>query len=193
MFYVDQATQKRYRIGTPFDYNERQYTKAGATHDKFIELGFTQVIPQQRPDSRFYIVSGPNNAGEYSSTPRDLKQTQNSFAQQELQAAQQTLLSSDFLYARATEHSAKGVKDDPVVVPMAVVTQRDDVRHTCKENCALIEATKDIEELEALIKAPAEVVKDPKAEEPVMIPNPDPHLNSLPSIDMAEYLTLKTL
>ena len=39
MFYVDQSTQKRYYIGTPFDYNERQYTKAGATHDKFIELG----------------------------------------------------------------------------------------------------------------------------------------------------------
>ena len=76
MFYVDQSTQKRYYIGTPFDYNERQYTKAGATHDKFIELGFTQVIIQQRPDDRFYIVSGPNAAGEYDSTPRDLKQTQ---------------------------------------------------------------------------------------------------------------------
>ena len=193
MFYVDQSTQKRYFIGTPFDYNERQYTKAGATHDKFIELGFTQVIIQQRPDDRFYIVSGPNAAGEYDSTPRDLKQTQNSFAQQELQAAQQSLLSSDFLYARAMEHSAKGAKDDPVVVPMAVVTQRDDVRHVCKQNCALIEATKDIEELEALIKAPTEVVKDPKAKEPVMISNPDPHLEPLPQMDAAELLTLKTL
>jgi hypothetical protein len=91
------------------------------------------------------------------------------------------------------EQSAKGAKDDPVVVPMAVVTQRDDVRHTCKQNCALIESTKDIKELEALIKAPAEVVKDLKAEEPVMIPNPDPHLEPLPSIDAAELLTLETL
>ena len=74
-----------------------------------------------------------------------------------------------------------------------VAQQRDDVRHICKQNCALIEATKDIEELEALIKAPAEVVKDPKAKEPVMIPNPAPHLNPLPSIDVSEYLTLKTL
>ena len=114
MFYVDQSTQKRYYIGTPFDYNERQYTKAGATHDKFIELGFVQVIPQQRPDDRFYIVSGPNAAGEYDSTPRDLRQTQNSFAQKELQAAQQSLLSSDFLYARAMEHSAKGAKEIPL-------------------------------------------------------------------------------
>ena len=192
MFYVS-PEGGRYYLGRAFDYNDLQYTKAGATHDTFIGLGFTQVIPEPAPDPRFYIYSGPDNAGEYSSTPRDLKQTQNSFAQQELQAAQQTLLSSDFLYARAMEHSAKGAKDDPVVVPMAVVTQRDDVRHTCKQNCALIEATKDIEELEALIKAPAEVVKDPKAKEPAMIPNPAPHLSPLPSIDVAEYLTLKTL
>ena len=192
MFYVS-PEGGRYYLGRAFDYNDLQYTKAGATHDTFTGLGFTQVIPDPTPDPRFYIFSGPNNAGEYNSTPRDLKQTQNSFAQQQLQAAQQTLLSSDFLYARAMEHSAKGVKDDPVVVPMAVVTQRDDVRHTCKQNCALIEATKDIEELEALIKAPAEVVKDPKAKEPVMIPNPAPHLNPLPSIDVSEYLTLKTL
>ena len=137
-------------------------------------------------------ISGPNAAGEYDSTPRDLRQTQNSFAQKELQAAQQSLLSSDFLYARAMEHSAKGTKDDPVVVPMAVVTQRDNVRHVCKQNCALIEATKDIEELEALIKAPTEVVKDPKAKEPVMISNPDPHLEPLPQMDAAELLTLKT-
>ena len=192
MFYVS-PEGGRYYLGRAFDYNDLQYTKAGASHATFTELGFTQVIPQQRPDDRFYTVSQINADGTYSSIPRDLKQTQNSFAQQELKAAQQSLLSSDFLYARAMEHSAKGAKDDPVVVPMAVVTQRDDVRHTCKQNCALIEATKDIEELEALIKAPAEVVKDPKAKEPVMIPNPDPHLKPYPSIDMAEYLTLKTL
>ena len=76
---------------------------------------------------------------------------------------------------------------------MAVATQRDDVRHVCKQNCALIEATKDIEELEALIKAPVEVVEDPKAEEPVMISNPAPHLEPLPQIDAAELLTLQTL
>ena len=76
---------------------------------------------------------------------------------------------------------------------MAVVTQRDEVRHVCKQNCALIEATKDIEELEALIKAPVEVVEDPKAEEPVMISNPAPHLEPLPQIDAAALLTLQTL
>ena len=189
MYYVDPSTLKRYTLGTPFDYNERQYTKAGATHSKFTELGFTQVIPQPRPDGRFYIVSGPNTDGSYNSTPRDLQEVKLSFERQELNSAQQLLLSSDFLYARVAEHSAKGVKDDPVVVPMAVATQRDDVRHVCKQNCALIEATKDIEELEALIKAPQEVADKVEA----MLINPEPHLLPYPTIDSEAWLTLETL
>ena len=188
MFYVDQATQKRYRIGTPFDYNERQYTKAGATHDKFIELGFTQVIPQQRPDDRFYIVSGPNTAGEYSSTPRDLKQLKASFSAEQLKIANGILQQSDFVFIRLAEEGA-----GTVTVPAALPTQRDEVRTVCKGNIKLITDCKSVAALEALIKAPATVTDPEHQDEVRTMENPEPHLKPYPSIEVSEYLTLKTL
>ena len=188
MYYVDESTQKRYRIGTPFDYNERQYTKAGATHAKFIELGFTQVIPQQRPDDRFYIVSGPNNAGEYSSTPRDLKQLKASFSAEQLSTANGILQQSDFVFIRLAEEGA-----GTVTVPAALPTQRDEVRTVCKGNIKLITDCKSVAALEALIKAPATVTDPEHPDEVRTMENPEPHLKPYPSIDVAEYLTLKTL
>ena len=44
MFYLDSTTQKRYTLGTPFTYNGVQYTAAGATHARFVSLGFNQVV-----------------------------------------------------------------------------------------------------------------------------------------------------
>ena len=188
MFYVDQSTQKRYYIGTPFDYNERQYTKAGATHDKFIELGFTQVIIQQRPDDRFYIVSGPNSAGEYDSTPRDLKQLKANFSAEQLRTANGILQQSDFVFIRLAEEGA-----GTVTVPAALPTQRDEVRTVCKDNVGLITAAKSVAALEALIKAPATIADPEHPDEVRTMENPEPHLKPYPSIDVAEYLTLKTL
>ena len=69
------------------------------------------------------------------------------------------------------------------------MTQREAVRLTCKANCALIMSAADIAALEAMIKAPAQVAEDPMAEEVVMIPNPEPHLEPLPTIDVSAYLT----
>ena len=188
MFYVDQSTQKRYYIGTPFDYNERQYTKAGATHDMFMELGFTQVVIQQRPDDRFYIVSGPNAAGEYDSTPRDLKQLKASFSAEQLRTANGILQQSDFVFIRLAEEGA-----GTVTVPAALPTQRDEVRTVCKDNVGLIAAAKSVAALEALIKAPAEIADPEHPDEVRTMENPEPHLKPYPSIDVAEYLTLKTL
>ena len=189
MYYVDQSTQKRYRIGTPFEYNGSQYTIAGATHANFISLGFTQVIPQPRPDDRFYIVSGPNSTGEYSSTPRDLDQLKLSFVQKELQTTQNQLTATDWLFIRANEMSS-GVD---VAIPSAVLNGRAEVRTVCDGNCDLIVGTESIEELEALIKAPAEIVEDPQAEEPVFIPNPEPHLEPYPTFNAEEFLTRELL
>ena len=158
MFYVDQSTQKRYYVGTPFDYNERQYTKAGATPDKFIELGFTQVIIQHRPDDRFYIVSGPNSAGEYDSTPRDLDQLKLSFIMQQKNTAKQILSESDWYVIRAMESDA-GVPDD-------FRNYRNSVRAASSTRCAEIFAAETVEALEALIKAPALLTDDQGSQTP---------------------------
>ena len=148
MFYVDQSTQKRYYIGTPFDYNERQYTKAGATHDKFIELGFTQVIPQARPDDRFYITH-MNADGSYSSTPRDLDQLKLNFIMQQKNTAKQILSESDWYVVREME-GGDGV-------PADFRNYRISVRAASDSRCAEIFAAATVEALETLIKAPAEL------------------------------------
>ena len=193
MFYLDQETRKRYRIGTPFVYGGDQYTKAGASHATFMKLGFSQVIPAPAPDPAFYVVSVPcNSDGSWTYSERPLDQVQQRYCNQQVQAAQDNLKSSDYMYARAAEQTTKQL-GDIAAVPAGVVNQRDAVRLTCKANCALIMSAADIEALEAMIKAPAEVVEDPMAEEPVFITNPEPHLEPLPTIDMSAYLTAELI
>ena len=67
MFYKD-SNNNRYYLGKPFKYGDTTYI-ANATHAKFMELGFTQVIVQPRPDNVYYVVSGPDSTGNYSSIP----------------------------------------------------------------------------------------------------------------------------
>ena len=100
MFYLDTQTNKRYTIGTPFTYGDKQYTKKGATHETFVALGFQQVIPQQRPDDRFYVVSGPAADGSYSSTPRDLAQLKTQYKQETKQQAFQLIQGTDWYVIR---------------------------------------------------------------------------------------------
>ena len=188
MFYLDQETRKRYRIGTPFSYGDFNYTPQGANHGTFISLGFVQVIPAPRPDDRFFIVNSPcNDDGSWTYSERELADVQQSFCAQQVQAAQDNLKSSDYLFARAAENTTRAGETTPV--PAEVMTQREEVRAVCKANCALIMSAASIEELERLIKAPAEVREDPMDSNTEMIPNPEPHLDQLPTIDVSAYLT----
>ena len=140
-------------------------------------------------------MSGPGNDGTYSKTPRDLEDCKKRFCREQVGYAQDALKSSDYLYARAAEQTQKfnaaGLKVESVAVPAAVVTQRDAIRATCKANCALIEGTSSVEELEQLIKAPRMVVEDSSlpTDQWEMVVNPEPHIESLPTIDVSEYLT----
>ena len=191
MFYLDQETLKRYRIGTPFVYGETQYTSAGACHDTFIKLGFKQVIPAPAPDPAFYVVNTPCNPdGSWTYTERPLDQVQQRYCAQQLEAAQHNLQSTDYMYARALEETTKR-SGEMVPVPSAVVGQRDAVRLTCKSNCAIIMSAADIEALEMIVKAPHLVVEDPSLppDEWEMVTNPQPHLEPLPTIELSAYLT----
>ena len=192
MFYLDPETRKRYRIGTPFSYGDLNYTYTGASHDTFMSLGFKQVIEAPRPDDRFYFVSNCKDDGSWSYSERDLADVQKNYCNQQVQAAQDNLKSSDYMYARAAEQTTKQL-GDVAAVPAGVVNQRDAVRLTCKANCALIMSAADIAALEAMIKAPAKVVEDPMAEEPVFITNPKPHMEPLPTIELSEYLTAELI
>ena len=143
MFYLDPQTNKRYRISTPFTYNERNYTKAGATHEKFIELGFTQVVIQPRPDDRFYIVSGPDNTGAYSSTPRDLDQLKTNFIDQDRQTARQLLSDTDWYIIRLLEVQS--------ALPAGISTKRADIRAAQNTREQEINAATTVDELKQLV------------------------------------------
>ena len=157
MFYVS-PEGGRYYLGRAFDYNDLQYTKAGATHDTFIGLGFTQVIPQQRPDDRFYIVNQISADGSYSSTPRDLDQLKLNFIMEQKTTARQLLSESDWYVLREAEGGA--------AVPVDFRDYRISVRAASDSRCAETFAAATVEALETLIKAPALLTDDQGSQTP---------------------------
>ena len=151
MFYLDPETQKRYTIGRPFSYGDINYTRDGATHATFMSLGFTQVIPQQRPSDEFYIVSGPNADGSYNATPRDIEQLREAQVGKSRATASQKLTPTDWYYARQAELG------EPGRVPAEVAQYRADVRAAHEARKHAINSCTDVVALEALVKAPAEI------------------------------------
>ena len=152
MFYLDPQTNKRYTIGTPFEYNGVYYTMQGATHAKFIELGFTQVLVQPRPDSKYYSVSGPDNTGAYTSTPRSVSDLKNNFTLEQKRLAHQMLRRTDWYVIRLLELGAVSAP-----VPTAITTYRAAVRSVADARCAQINAAADTAALETLMKAPEQL------------------------------------
>ena len=170
MFYIDSSNQ-RYYLGRAFTYGDYQYTSSAATHDTFVNtLGFTQVIIGGRPDSRFYIVSGPDNNGVYTTTPRDLDELKQEFVKESKLGARQILARTDWLVIRKEENANS--------IPASVEQFRDNVRTISDDNCTLINACTTVAELEALVKAPKEIrdTSNPGS----MITNTDPHLAGYP-------------
>ena len=151
MFYTD-SNNNRYRIGKPFEYEGYYYGTALATHAKFMELGFTQVIVQQRPDDKYYVVSGPDSTGAYSSTPRDLADLKLNFKLQQKQTAHQTLRQTDWYVIRSMELGVVAA-----AVPVSISDFRAAYRAAADARCAEIDACTTVEELETLMKAPAQL------------------------------------
>lgn len=171
-FWLDPNTNKRYNEGRPFTYNNIQYTRAGATAAKFTQLGFNAVNVGVRPDDRFYIVSGPDNAGAYTSTDRDLADLKTEWKRQMKLQARAILKRTDWLVVRLAENSD--------ALPADVATFRDNVRTVSDDNCTKIDACANVAALEALINAPREIPVDSndlsqgyQANVAGLTPNPD--------------------
>ena len=172
MFYKD-SDGNRYRIGKPFTYQGYYYGTALATHDQFMELGFTQVIIAPRPDSNYYIVTGPDLNGQYTSTPRDLDQLKENQVNTEKQVAKQILSQTDWMVIRAMD-----VGVTVAAVPADVSNFRSAVRGVCDARCNAIGSAVTVEELETLVKAPVQIYDQ---ENETYITNPDPHLPPWPN------------
>jgi hypothetical protein len=193
MFYLDPATQQRYYLGKPFSYGGVQYTRAGATHDNFISLGFNQVIIEARPDDNFYIVSGPDNTGAYTKTPRQLESIDTGetefisgtefkifnhglkfkYMEETYQMAEALLLTTDWVTDYNDEHPDTPLSDDAL---KAAADYRIYVEYIDNIRDLLVDACATVEELEALVKAPT-TIRDQDGNE---IPNPDPYLPPFP-------------
>jgi hypothetical protein len=174
MFYRDYAGN-RYRLGTPFYYNNTHYTKAGATHDTFISLGFTQVVVAPRPDSIYYSVIGPDNNGQYTSTPRDLAELKTNFIKKEKQDSFRLLQQTDWYVLRNVDSAG--------TVPTAVTTYRSAIRTASETRCNQINACSTVAELEALKNEPAQIYDEGTTS---YIANPD-SMEPWPTIDTDVY------
>ena len=148
MFYIDPNTDTRYYPGVGFSYGDYVYTARAATHEKFVELGFNQISPQTRPDSRFYNVTGPDNAGVYTSTPRDLDALKAAFKLEEKIQARNILSETDWYVTRSVE-----LGEVTAAIPNDISVYRESIRTAVSTRCDAITACTTIEELETLINS----------------------------------------
>ena len=194
-FWLDQLTNVRYYERRAFSYGEGEdrinYTKAGATPETFAGLGFVQVQIKERPDDRFYWVSGPDDTGAYTATPKPLEdepavdedgdpildsegnQVINYGLKTEWEKKQDSeqfglLSSSDWMVTRKA--------DTGIDLKEEWQQYRDDVRLTNPLRQDQISQVTTVPELEALVTNPAEVPVDPDDPSKGMKPNPEPHL-----------------
>ena len=145
MFYLDEQLN-RYYVGKAFTYGGIQYTRAGATHETFVELGFTPVEIQARPDDRFYIVGAVNDDGSYQSEWRDLADLKETFIQELQQRALSLLERTNWYIIRQVETG--------VGAPPEVDSFRDSVRSAWEARLASIQGAASQQALKALIESP---------------------------------------
>ena len=150
MFYLKDGV--RYYAGKAFTYGDVQYSPSGATHDKFIELGFTPVTIQDKPDTRFYYVTNLNDDGSWDSSPIDLALLKDQYVRAEKVRSREILKVTDWLVVRFAENNT--------AIPVDVETFRDNVRLISSDNCAEINACADLASLIALVGADRQI-EDP--------------------------------
>lgn len=186
-FWLDESTSIRYTEGRAFSYGEGEdrinYTKAGATPQTFASLGFVEVQVDPTPDPRFYTYSNPENDGTYQTTPRALEDTtdedgdvtpglKSNFIAEQKRTAGSLLSQSDWYVTREAETGT--------AVPAAITAYRAAVRTACDSRETSIAAVTTVEELKALVDAPAEVLADPTDPESGLVENPEAHLEPWP-------------
>ena len=156
-FYLSPGQVRHYER-RPFEYMGVKYTKHGATRAKFLELGFTEVTLQARPDDRYYIVSGPDNNGAYSATERPLDELKASAISQVKQDARQQLRDTDWLVIRGVEEPGKPVKQ-AVKVYRAAIRVLSSTREDQINACSTVEELAQLGPV-AWPEVPADVPED---------------------------------
>lgn len=170
-FWLDQSTDTRYYPGRAFVYGDMQYTKKGATPETFTSLGFVEVSIQQRPDDRYYYVSGPDDAGAYNAAPRPLEEIQKAFLAETNSTLRSILSQTDYLVLDAFEAG-----EEAASLPQPIRDYRSSVRACASQRIVMVGGCDCTEDVEALVKTPAEIYTEGRA----AIENPEPHLPPWP-------------
>ena len=133
----------RYYPRRAFTYNNLQYNSQTATHELFVSLGFKVVDIESRPDDKYYFVSGPDDQGKYTKTPRDLEELKAAEVRAIKESTNATLQVTDWQVIREIEEPGKPVSP-------AIKQYREDVRAASNAHEAAIYACSTIEELASL-------------------------------------------
>ena len=180
-FFLDTTTGKRYYPGmAQVEYNNQYLVRP--TAQTYTDLGFSEVVIGARPDDRFYTVTGPDNTGSYSSTPREIDDVttdgettlglKSQFIANQKDTANKLLATTDWYVLREIETSES--------IPSVISTFRAAVRSVCSANVALISGISSVSNLEDLVTNPATVQETPGDETSSFIDNSEPHLDVYP-------------
>ena len=141
-FYLD-GDNNRYYLGVAqIYYNNKIYVRPDAA--LYTSLGFTEVTVQAKPDPRFYIISGPNNDGSWTSTARDIATVREGFLEAGKLRKRRELLQSIEPVLSALENGN--------TVPADWLAYRTQVRSTLSDYLADITAAGSIPVLETVIE-----------------------------------------
>jgi hypothetical protein len=144
IFFDNEGT--RYLPGVPFTYGDINYTSAGATAETFLALGFKEVVPQPRPDDRFYVVNSyPKEDGSWEVQPRDLHQLIEQHIAQVKQAAASVLQPTDWKIIREVEGGSPAGAE--------LKAWRKSIRDESDVKVAAIEGATTVEALIAVVTA----------------------------------------
>ena len=169
-FFID-GNGKRYSLGVAqVTLNNRIYVRP--TAQTYLDAGLTEVTIAARPNDNYYIVTGPDNTGAYTSTPRDLTELKGKFVAQQKDTALKILSGTDWYVIRNIEDSTE--------IPSAVSTFRSAVRTICSANEGLINGVADVTALSSLLENPSQVQETPGDENSTFIDNTEPHLDPYP-------------
>ena len=163
------GSNNRYYVGRQFIYLNNAYIGSSSI---FTGLGFTEVTIDPKPDERYYIVSGPNDDGTWTSTARDLPTLKEESKVRQTRSMRSALSSSieEVLFAFQDSGS----------IPTDWANFRTDTRTARNNQHTKIDAAADNAALEALVEAPKWVLVDPNNEEDGYELNPNPYLDLFP-------------
>ena len=176
------GSNNRYYVGRQFIYLNNAYIGSSSI---FTGLGFTEVDIDPKPDERYYIVSGPNDDGTWTSTARDLATLKEEAKVRQTQSMRQALASSieEVLFAF----------QDSGTIPTGWANFRTDTRTARNDNQTAIDAAADVAALRDLVNAPKYVLVDPNDPADGYELNTDPYLEPFPLDPDAQALISGTI